>query len=75
MSDAVRVDRDGPVTVVTLDRPAVRNAVDAATADALREAFEAFDAEPRAAVAVLTGAGGGFCAGADLKAGTAVRST
>lgn len=47
MSDAVRVDRDGPVTVVTLDRPAVRNAVDAATADALREAFEAFDAGPR----------------------------
>jgi enoyl-CoA hydratase len=56
------------VTVVTIDRPEVRNAVDGATAEALRSAFEAFDADDHAAVAVLTGAGGTFCAGADLKA-------
>lgn len=67
MSD-LRVDADGPVTVVTIDRPAVRNAVDLATATALAEAFRAFDADPRASVAVLTGAGESFCAGADLAA-------
>jgi enoyl-CoA hydratase len=66
MTDAVRVERDGPVTVVTIDRPRVRNAVDRPTADALAEAFRAFDADPEASVAVLTGAGGTFCSGADL---------
>jgi enoyl-CoA hydratase len=65
---SVAVTRAGPVTVVTIDRPAVRNAVDSATAAALREAFTGFDADPAAHVAVLTGAGGTFCAGADLKA-------
>ncbi len=64
----VDVSREGPVTVVTIDRPEVRNAVDAVTADALREAFAAFDADRSASVAVLTGAGGTFCAGADLTA-------
>ena len=64
----MRVERRGPVTVVAIDRPEVRNAVDSATARALLEAFEAFDDDPNAAVAVLTGAGGTFCAGADLKA-------
>ena len=64
----VRVDRDGPVTIVTIDRPQVRNAVDGATARALADAFREFDADPDAAVAVLTGAGGQFCSGADLKA-------
>jgi len=66
--DAVRVEKDGPVTTVILNRPGVRNAVDRATADALAEAFRAFDADPEAAVAVLWGEGGIFCAGADLKA-------
>lgn len=61
------------VAVVTLDRPAVRNAVDGPTAAALAEAFRRFDADDRAAVAVLTGAGGTFCAGADLKAVAAGR--
>ncbi|MBO0839916.1 MAG: enoyl-CoA hydratase/isomerase family protein, partial [Sciscionella sp.] len=65
---SVEVDRRGPVTVVVLDRPRVRNAVDAAHAAALTEAFEAFDADDDAAVAVLHGRGGHFCAGADLKA-------
>ncbi len=64
----VRVERDGPVTTVVLDRPHRRNAVDRDAAAALAEAFRAFDADPGAAVAVLWGAGGTFCAGADLKA-------
>jgi enoyl-CoA hydratase len=64
----VTVERNGPVTTVVLDRPEVRNAVDGPTAAALAEAFADFDADPEASVAVLTGAGGTFCAGADLKA-------
>ncbi len=64
----VTVADDGPVRVVTIDRAERRNAVDSAAASALREAFEAFDADDAVAVAVLTGAGGYFCAGADLKA-------
>jgi enoyl-CoA hydratase len=68
MHDTVVVERDGPVTVVTIDRPERRNAVDGPTAAALAEAFRTFDADPGASVAVLTGAGGAFCAGADLKA-------
>jgi enoyl-CoA hydratase len=63
----VTVERDGLVTVVTIDRPHVRNAVDRRTAQALAEAFRDFDADSGAGVAVLTGAGGTFCAGADLK--------
>lgn len=65
---SVRVDSDGPVTVITIDRPDVRNAVDGPTAALLADAFRAFDAEPSSSVAVLTGANGTFCAGADLKA-------
>src|SRR3954470_16175572 len=64
----VRAEHDGPVTMITLDRPEARNAVDGPTAAALADAFRAFDADPGAAVAVLWGAGGTFCAGADLKA-------
>jgi enoyl-CoA hydratase len=68
----VTVDRSGPVTTVVLDRPEARNAVDGPTAAALAEAFADFDADADASVAVLFGAGGTFCAGADLKAmGTA----
>lgn len=65
---SVHVERRGPVTVVTIDRPHVRNAVDTATARALHAAFLEFDADPGAQVAVLCGAGGSFCAGADLSA-------
>ncbi len=64
----VRIETDGPVTTVVIDRPEARNAVDGPTAAALAEAFRAFDADPAAYVAVLTGAGRTFCAGADLKA-------
>ncbi|MFN6551500.1 crotonase/enoyl-CoA hydratase family protein [Mycolicibacterium septicum] len=68
MTESVRVERNGPVTTVIIDRPHARNAVDGPTAAALYSAFEQFDADEDAAVAVLTGAGGTFCAGADLKA-------
>ena len=67
-SRTVHVDRDGDVWTVTIDRPEVRNAVDGPTARALAAAFRAFDADAEAKVAVLTGAGGHFCAGADLRA-------
>jgi enoyl-CoA hydratase len=64
----VRIDKnDGEIWTVTIDRPEVRNAVDGPTARALTAAFRAFDADPAARVAVLTGAGGHFCAGADLR--------
>ncbi|MEH1012491.1 crotonase/enoyl-CoA hydratase family protein [Micromonospora sp. CPCC 206060] len=64
----VRIERSGPVTTVILDRPETRNAVDGPTARKLADAFRAFDADPAASVAVLWGAGGTFCSGADLKA-------
>jgi enoyl-CoA hydratase len=66
--EAVRVERDGPVYTVLLSRPEARNAVDGPTAAALAAAFHEFAADPEAAVAVLHGEGGVFCAGADLKA-------
>ena len=77
----VHYETDGSVAVVTIDRPEARNAVDRPTAEALPTRFRAFDADDELAVAVLTGDGGTFCAGADLKAmadrraGTASRST
>ena len=64
----VTVKRDGPITLVTIDRPGRRNAVDRATAAGLADAFRAFERDEAARVAVLAGAGGTFCAGADLKA-------
>ncbi len=68
MIETVRVERAGPVTTVLLNRPDARNAVDGPTAGALADAFRSFDADPDARVAVLTGVGPAFCAGADLKA-------
>jgi enoyl-CoA hydratase len=64
----ILISRDGPVTIVAINRPDRRNAVDAATARELFDAFSAFDADGEASVAILTGAAGAFCAGADLKA-------
>jgi enoyl-CoA hydratase len=64
----VRIENNAPVTTITIDRPHVRNAVDRDTADALADAFRKFEADDDASVAVLCGAGGNFCAGADLKA-------
>jgi len=65
---AVTLARDGAVAVITLHRPECRNAVDGPTATLLREAFESFEADDALRVAVLTGGGGHFCAGADLAA-------
>jgi len=65
---SVDVETVGAVTVVTIDRPEARNAVDRPTAAALANAFRAFEADATQHVAVLTGAHGTFCAGADLKA-------
>jgi enoyl-CoA hydratase len=65
---AVHMTTDSTVDTIVLDRPHCRNAVDGPTAAALRAAFEAFEADGALAVAVLTGAGGHFCAGADLGA-------
>jgi enoyl-CoA hydratase len=66
---SVHVDKQGAVTIVTLDRAEVRNAVDSATARRLYDAFIAFDADPQARVAVFHGANGHFCAGWDLQFG------
>ncbi len=64
----VLVQADAPIVTVVLNRPERRNAVDGATAAALLQAFEAFEADDTLKVLVLTGSGGNFCAGADLKA-------
>lgn len=65
---SVRTEHNGPVTTVILERPEVRNAVDGPTAAALADAFREFESDETASVAVLYGAGGTFCAGADLHA-------
>jgi enoyl-CoA hydratase len=65
---SVHIEHDGPVWTVVLDRPERRNAVDGPTANGLADAFRSFDSDDTAAVAVLWGAGGTFCAGADLHA-------
>lgn len=62
---AVHTEVDGPILTVTIDRPEARNAVDSATAERLLAAFERFADDASLAVAVLTGADGTFCAGAD----------
>ena len=63
---------NGPVTTVIMERPDVRNAVDPATADALVAAFDAFNRDTQAKVAVFFGAHGTFCAGCDLEYGAAL---
>jgi enoyl-CoA hydratase len=67
-TDPILIERDGPVTIVSINRPERRNAVDGATARKLFDAFLAFDADPGSSAAVFTGTNGAFCAGADLKA-------
>jgi enoyl-CoA hydratase len=66
--DTLSVERDGPVTVVTINRPERRNAVDSVCAEQLRQTFVDFDQDDEQSVAILTGSEGTFCAGADLKA-------
>ena len=74
MNDSVRSEKVGNITIITLDRPEVRNAVDAETARALHRAFLAFDEDADARVAVFHGAHGHFCAGWDLQAGAKLLS-
>ncbi|MFT4265245.1 MAG: crotonase/enoyl-CoA hydratase family protein [Nocardioides sp.] len=68
MSDAVEVDQDGPVLVITINRPDQRNAVNGAVSRGIAEALDLLDADPDLRAGVLHGAGGTFCAGMDLKA-------
>jgi len=67
MTDKIRIERHAPVTTIIINRPQVKNALDNEAAHALADALHAFETDPEARVAVLTGAGGAFCAGADLK--------
>jgi len=69
---SVHIEHSGPVTTIIMERPDVRNAVDPATADALVAAFEAFNRDPQAKVAVFFGAHGTFCSGWDLKYGASL---
>src|SRR5574341_687816 len=71
----VRIEQKNAVMTIILDRPEVRNAVDGPTARALADAFRTFEGDAGASVAVLWGAGGTFCAGADLKAAAAGTGT
>ena len=64
----VEYEVEGTLAIVSINRPVARNAVDRATADELAQAFRRFDSDPALSVAILTGKGGYFCAGADLKA-------
>ena len=66
--ETVSVRKEGAVTIITIERPDVRNCVDQPTAQGLSDAFLDFERDESASVAILTGAGGYFCAGADLKA-------
>lgn len=67
-AQTVQLRREGAVLVITIDRPAVRNAIDRATSEALAHAMDELDADPTLVIGVLTGAGGHFCTGMDLKA-------
>lgn len=69
----ISVSKDGPVAIVTIERPKVRNCVDGPTALELADAFRNFDSDDDLAVAILTGSEGAFCAGADLKAASEMR--
>ncbi|MCA9701811.1 MAG: enoyl-CoA hydratase/isomerase family protein, partial [Myxococcales bacterium] len=64
----MRYETEGQLAILTIDRPQRRNAVDRDTAAALADGFRRFDADPDLSVAILTGAGNCFCAGADLAA-------
>ncbi|HUG59489.1 MAG TPA: crotonase/enoyl-CoA hydratase family protein [Candidimonas sp.] len=67
MTFKILVEKSGPVTTIIINRPEVRNALDREATQLLADAFHEFEADSNAKVAVLWGAGGAFCAGADLK--------
>jgi enoyl-CoA hydratase len=64
----VIVDREGPILILTMNRPAVRNAIHRAASEAIARAIDELDADPKLTIGILTGAGGNFCTGMDLKA-------
>ena len=66
MSNEIEISREGPVTIIKLNRPRVRNAINKAAADALYDAWMAFEADEQARAGILTGGDDVFCAGADL---------
>lgn len=68
MTDSLIVEREGAVLVVTINRPQARNSIDRATSEAIARAMDQLDADPGLTIGILTGAGGHFCAGMDLKA-------
>lgn len=68
MSDAVLVERRGRILVITINRPQARNAINHEVSQSLADAMDELDDSPELSVAILTGAGGNFCAGMDLKA-------
>ena len=74
MTKTVSVEKSGQVTTIIIDRPQARNAVNPVTADALVAAFEDFDKDSQASIAVFYGKGGCFCAGFDLKHASAAKS-
>ena len=67
MSHTVTTERDGPVWVITICRPEMRNAIDRATSQAIARAMDELDSDPDLRVGILTGAGAHFCSGLDLK--------
>ena len=74
MSDEVLVERHGAVQVITINRPQARNALSGPMMALMRQAWDQVDADPGIRVCVLTGAGGAFCAGADLPISDAERA-
>ena len=68
MSHTVTTERDGPVWVITICRPEMRNAIDCATSEAIAQAMDELDSDNTLSVGILTGAGAHFCSGMDLKA-------
>lgn len=68
LAHEVQVTREGPVLIVTIKRPAMRNALDRAASEAIARAMDELDDDPALSLGILTGAGGHFCAGMDLKA-------
>ena len=68
LAQNVQVTREGPVLIVKINRPAMRNALDRAASEAIAQAMDELDSDPALTLGILTGAGGHFCAGMDLKA-------
>ena len=64
----IKVEKKGNITIIIIDNPEVRNAIDGESANQLAKAFRDYDSDPNAKVAILCGSGDNFCSGANLKA-------